>query len=63
MAKKLNERDWQALDDARTLAAYQEIMSDNKRKAAAMKQAKNEALQLEKRAQAMKRAYGGKLKK
>lgn len=63
MAKKFNEKDWQALDDARTLATYQEIMADNKRKMAAMKQAKSEALQLEKRAQAMKRAYGGKLKK
>ncbi len=63
MAKKFNERDWQAMEDARTLATYQEIMIDNKRKAAAMKQAKSEAASLEKRAQAMKRAYGGKIKR
>lgn len=65
MAKKLNsmERKWQAEDDARILSRYQEIMSDSKRKNAAMKQAKLEAQRLEKQANAMKLAYGGKLKK
>lgn len=63
MAKKLNmEKQWQAQDDARTLARYQEIMNDRKRMAAAMKQAKTEAADLEKRANLMKKAYGGKLK-
>lgn len=57
------EKKWQAEDDARTLARYQEIMSDNKRKAAAIKQARTEAANLQKRADSMKRAYGGKLKK
>lgn len=63
MAKKFSMNDWQAQEDAMTLARYQEIMLDNKRKAAAMKRAKSEAKDLEKRADAMKRAYGGKLKK
>lgn len=57
------ERQWQAEEDARTMARYQEIMSDSKRKSAAMKQAKAEATNLQKRANAMKLASGGKLKK
>ena len=65
MAKKISsmERKWQAEDDARTMARYQEIMNDSKRRTAAMKQARTEAAALEKRAQAMKLAAGGKLKK
>jgi hypothetical protein len=54
---------WQAEDDARTMARYQEIMGDSKRKSAAIKQARTEAANLEKRANAMKMAAGGKLKK
>lgn len=57
------ERTWQAEEDARTLARYQEILMDNKRKNAAMKQAKQEASNLEKRANAMRMAAGGKLKR
>jgi hypothetical protein len=65
MAKKLSnmEKQWQAEDDARTMARYQEIISDSKRKAAAVKQARTEAARLEKSANAMKMAAGGKLKK
>lgn len=65
MAKKISsmEKKWQAEDDARTMARYQEIMNDSKRRIAAMKQARTEAAALEKRAQAMKLAAGGKLKK
>lgn len=65
MAKKLtfDEAKWQAEDDARTMARYQEIMSDPKRRSAAIKQAKVEASNLQKRADAMKLASGGKLKK
>lgn len=65
MAKKLvnMEKQWQAEEDARTMARYQEIMSDTKRRSAAIKQAKKEAKDLEKRASAMKLAAGGKLKK
>ena len=64
MAKKTSniEKQWQAQDDARTLARYQEIMNDSKRRAAAIKQAKVEASDLEKRASMMKKALGGKLK-
>jgi hypothetical protein len=54
---------WQAEDDARTMARYQEIMGDSKRKSAAIKQARTEAANLEKRANAMKMAAGSKLKK
>lgn len=57
------EKQWQAEEDARALARYQEIMSNSKRKAAAMKQLKSQASELEKRANAMKMAYGGRLKK
>jgi hypothetical protein len=65
MAKNLSsmEKKWQAEEDARTMARYQEIMSDSKRKSAAIKQARTEASALEKRANAMKLAAGGKLKK
>lgn len=65
MAKKISsaEKQWQIEDDARTLARYQEIMQDSKRRNAAIKQAKTEAANLEKRANAMKMAAGGKLKK
>jgi hypothetical protein len=57
------EKQWQAESDARTLARYQEIMADNKRRTAASKWAKSEAARLEKSANAMKLASGGKLKK
>lgn len=65
MAKKLSidEKRWQAEEDARTMARYQEIMSDSKRKSAAVAQAKLEAENLQKRANAMKLASGGKLRK
>lgn len=65
MAKKLsiNERRWQAEEDARTMARYQEIMSDSKRKSAAVAQARLEASNLQKRADAMRLASGGKLRK
>lgn len=60
---KFNEKQWQAEEDARVLARYQEIMLDNKRKAAAIKQAKSEADRLQKSADAMRFACGGKLKR
>jgi hypothetical protein len=65
MAKKMSaqELQWQAKSDARTLASYQEIMNDNRRRNAAIKQAKQEASNLEKQANVMKMAAGGKLKK
>jgi hypothetical protein len=63
MAAKLDLKKWQAEEDARTLARYQEIMNDSKRKSAAMSQAKKEAADLQRRADAMKYACGGKLRK
>jgi hypothetical protein len=45
------------------MARYQEIMSDTKRRTAAVKQAKTEAAALEKRANAMRFAAGGRMKK
>lgn len=65
MAKKISsmEKQWQAEDDARTLARYQEIMNDSKRKNAAMKQAKQQAANLEKQANALKLAAGGRIKR
>ena len=64
MAKiSFNEKKWQAEEDARTMSRYQEIMNDSIRKNAAIKQAKLEATNLQKRADTMRMAYGGKLKK
>lgn len=67
MAKKIplsfNEKKWQAEEDARTMARYQEIMSDTKRKSAAINAARLEASNLQKRADAMRLASGGKLRK
>jgi hypothetical protein len=62
---KINSREkqWRIEEDARTLARYQEIMNDTKRRNDAIKQAKMEASNLEKQANAMKLAAGGKLKK
>lgn len=57
------EKNWQIEEDARTLARYQEIMMDAKRKKAAMNKAKQEAANLQKRAEVMQMAGGGKLKK
>lgn len=59
---KFNEKAWQAMEDANTLARYEEIMNDQKRKKAAMLEAKKQANNLQKRANAMK-AAGGRLRK
>lgn len=57
MAKKSNIEDrWQAEEDARTMARYQEIMSDTKRRNRAITQAKSLAADLDKRAAAMRKA-------
>ena len=64
MAKILsNELKWQAEDDARTMARYQEIMSDSARKTRAIKASKIEAANLQKRATAMATAAGSSKKK
>lgn len=63
MVKDKKYYEWQAEEDAHTLARYQEIMSNSKRKSAAIKKAKISAKELENRAKAMRLACSGKLKK
>lgn len=53
MAK--TELDWRAEEDAETLARYNEIMSDTKRKNKAIKVALQRANELQKRADNMKK--------
>lgn len=62
ISKSKQELQWQAEDDARTMARYQEIMSDTKRMNRAIKAAQQEANNLEKRASAMKAAASTKSK-
>jgi hypothetical protein len=54
---------WQAENDARTMAQYQEIMADKARMGRAIKAAQKEANNLEKRASVMKAAANTKTKK
>lgn len=68
MATKLSKQDlqWQAQDDAHTMARYQEIMQDKARASRAIKQANKEAQDMMKRANVMKsaaniKAAGGKI--
>ena len=64
MAKmSADEKRWQAESDANIMMKYQEIISDKNRMAAAQREAKKQAEALTKRANAMKRASGGKLRK
>jgi hypothetical protein len=63
MATKLQEQKWQAQDDARVMAQYQEIMKDNARKNRAIKEATRQAEDLTKRANAMKSAASMNRKK
>ena len=53
-----DRQQWQAEDDARVMAQYQEIMSDSARKNRAIKEANKQAADLTKRANAMKSAAG-----
>ena len=50
------EKKFQIEEDARTLARYQEIMSDRGRKTAAMAEAKKQAAELQKKAEMLKKA-------
>lgn len=56
------EAQWQREEDARTLARYQEIMGNAKRRSAALSEARKQAAELEKRSNLIKKALGGKLK-
>lgn len=53
---KRQEQQWQAQDDANTMARYQEIMQDKARMNRAIKEANKQAQDLTKRASAMKSA-------
>lgn len=64
MAKSLSreERIWRAEADADTMARYEEIMGDARRRAAAIAAAKKQASDLTKRANAMSKVAGTKRK-
>lgn len=54
--RKKDEEQWQAESDARMLANYQELLDDKPRLKRALKQAKKEEENLNKRAKAMAKA-------
>ena len=54
--RKKQEEQWQAESDAQMLARYQELLDDKPRLRRALKQAKKEEENLNKRAKAMSRA-------
>lgn len=63
---KKQEQQWQAEDDARTMANYQEILSDKNRMNRAIRVAERQAKNLTKRANAMQsvartKAAGGRI--
>ena len=53
---KKQEQQWQAQDDARVMAQYQEIIGDKTRMNRAIKEAEKQAKDLSKRANAMQSA-------
>jgi hypothetical protein len=53
---KTQEQQWQAQDDARVMAQYQEIIGDKSRMNRAIKEASKQATDLSKRANAMRSA-------
>jgi len=60
MATKMSKQDlqWQAESDAGTMARYQEIINDKARMNRAIKEARRQASDMEKRANVMKSAAG-----
>ena len=54
------EAEWMAEEDARTMAHYEEIIQDSKRKAAAIKAAKSMASDLNQRANVMNKVASTK---
>lgn len=63
MIKKNDELQWQAEDDARTMARYQEIMNDKQRANRAIKEAQKQARVLTDRANAMSRVANARKNK
>ena len=60
---KNTEAQWQAQMDARTLAEYQDIIKNKSRLSAAQKAATKMAKEYQTKADSMKKALGGKLRK
>ena len=56
MITKKEEQKWQAQDDARVMAQYQEILGDKTRMRRAIKEAERQAKDLNKRASALQNA-------
>ena len=56
VTSKKQEQQWQAEDDARTMARYQEITQDKARMGRAIREANKQAQDLTKRANAMRSA-------
>lgn len=61
--KNSDDLKWQAENDARTMAQYQEIMKDKARMNRAIKEANKQAADLQKRTNAMKAVAGTKSSK
>jgi len=59
---KRQELRWQAEEDARTMARYQEILGDSQRMSRAVKVARQQASDLNKRAAAMNKVAGTRAK-
>ena len=56
MATQKEKQEWQAQDDAYTMARYQEIMADKARASRAIKAAKQQATAMQQQADAMTKA-------
>lgn len=63
MPTNKEKQDWQAQDDAYTMARYQEIMADKGRANRAIKAARQQATAMQKQADAMKNAAEGSLQR
>jgi hypothetical protein len=59
-SSKIDQINWQAQDDARTMARYEEIMADTARKNRAIREAKKQAKDLSQRANVMNKIAGKK---
>ena len=53
--RKMEEKKWQAQDDAYIMAKYQEILNDKVRMNRALKEAQKQASEMQKRADVMKK--------
>ena len=53
--RKMEEKKWQAQDDAYIMAKYQEILTDKVRMNRALKEAQKQASEMQKRADVMKK--------